>query len=72
MDLVLELLSNIHSLNLRKIDENIQSIIKEREKLLFNIRARLPKAKNVNELLKLFKKTAASQNLLYYYHLCFC
>ncbi len=56
MDLILELLSNAHSLDIKKIDQNIHSIIKERERLLSDVRTQLPKAQNIDELLELFKK----------------
>lgn len=56
MTLILELLSNTHSLNLQGIEQNLQSIIKEREQLLSDVRTKLPKAKTKKELLELFKK----------------
>lgn len=56
MDLILELLSNTHSLNIKKIDQNIQSILSKRKRLINEVRDQLPKTEDSMKLLELFKK----------------
>lgn len=68
MDLFLELLSNTHSLNIKRIDKNIQLILKERARLIKEVKTQLPRAKTLAQFLKLFKKLRLAKT---YYNFCY-